>query len=217
VSLAARVVHRIRNERGYTLIEMLVVIVILSLVLGGLTTVFVRGSAAELDLNRKFQAQQQARLALTRFRVDAHCATTAQAQTIGAYPGVKLLVSNCYSAATTVSWCAVQVGTAAQYQLFRSTATANICTSSDTTRVLIADYLTSSAIFTTPNIPLYGLQTVGVTLTVSVNAVATTKDVYVLTDAIVARNSARCTGPTSTPPDPRWDTVTSTCIPVSVP
>jgi prepilin-type N-terminal cleavage/methylation domain-containing protein len=219
VTLAARVLHRIRNERGYTLIEMLVVIVILSLVLGGLTTVFVRGSAAELDLNRKFTAQQQARLALTRFRVDAHCATTAQAKTIGTYPGVKLDVSHCYNAATTVSWCAVQVTTTPpRYQLWRSTATANICTSTDTSRVMVADYLTTTTgIFTTPNIPLYGLQTIGVSFNVSSNAASTTKDVYVLTDAVVARNSARCTGTTTTPADPRWDTVTSTCIPVAVP
>jgi len=214
VSLAARVVHRIRNERGYTLIEMLVVIVILSLVLGGLTTVFVRGSAAELDLNRKFTAQQQARLALSRFRVDAHCATAGQAQTIGTYPGVKLAVSNCYSAATTVSWCAVQVTTTpARYQLWRSTATSNICTSSDTTRIMVADYLTTTTnMFTTANVPQYGLQTIGVSFQVSSNASATTKDVYVLTDSIVARNSARCLSTSA-----NWVSASSSCTVVSVP
>jgi len=213
VSLAARVVHRIRSERGYTLIEMLVVIVILSLVLGGLTTVFVRGSAAELDLNRKFTAQQQARLALSRFRVDAHCATAAQAQTIGTYPGVKLNVTNCYTAATTVSWCAVQVTTTPiRYQLWRSTATSNICASSDTTRVMIADYLTSSSVFTTANVPQYGLQTISVSFQVSSNAASTTKDVYVLSDAIVARNSARCLSTSA-----NWVSASSSCTVVSVP
>ena len=50
------------NEGGYTLVEMLVVMAILGVVISGLTTIFVSGSHAELDLNRRFQAQQQARL-----------------------------------------------------------------------------------------------------------------------------------------------------------
>jgi prepilin-type N-terminal cleavage/methylation domain-containing protein len=193
----ARALHHTRDQRGFTLIEMLVAMVILSIVLGGLTTIFVRGSAAELDLNRKFNAQAQARLGLTRFRVDAHCASAAQVQTIGTYTGsVKLLVSSCYASATTVSWCPVQVtATPLRYQLWRSTATSNICTSSDTTRVMVADYLVNSpvtTIFTTATIPNYGLQTVGIDFKVSANAAATTKDVYELTDSIVARNSTRC-------------------------
>jgi prepilin-type N-terminal cleavage/methylation domain-containing protein len=190
----ARVLQHMRDQRGFTLIEMLVAMVILSIVLGGLTTIFVRGSAAELDLNRKFNAQEQARLGLTRFRVDAHCASAAQAQTINTYPGVKLLVSSCYASATTVSWCAVQVSTTPpRYQLWRSTGTTNICAAADTTRVMVADYLTTSTgVFTTSTIPQYGLQTVAIDFKVSANAAATTKDVYELTDSIVARNSTRC-------------------------
>src|SRR5437763_266578 len=65
------------NERGYTMVEMLVVMSILSIVIAGLTTVFVSGGRAELDLNRRFQSQQQARLALDKIRVDLHCASSA--------------------------------------------------------------------------------------------------------------------------------------------
>ena len=182
------------REDGYTLIEMLVAIVILGVVLAGLTTVFVSGSAAELDLNLRFQAQQQARLALDRIRVDVHCASAAQAQTISTYPGVKLNVANCYAATPTVSWCAVQVtASPPRYQLYRSTATTNVCTVSDATRTQVADYVTSTTnIFTTSTIPQFGLQTVGVDFKVSANQAATTKDVYDLTDSIVARNSTRC-------------------------
>ena len=50
------------GEEGYTLIELIVVMAILGTVVAGLTTVFVSGSAAELDLNLRFQAQQQGRL-----------------------------------------------------------------------------------------------------------------------------------------------------------
>jgi prepilin-type N-terminal cleavage/methylation domain-containing protein len=181
----------IRGDGGYTLIEMLVAMVILGIVLGGLTTVFVNGSAAELDLNRRFQAQQQARLALDKFRVDAHCATAAQAQTINTYPGVKLAVANCY-ATPTVSWCAVQVTAAPpRYQLYRTTSTTNVCQVADASRMLIADYLTTTTNFTTAAIPQFGLQTIGVDFKVSVNP-TTTRDVYELTDSMVARNSTRC-------------------------
>ena len=184
----------IRCEGGYTLIEMLVAIVILGVVLAGLTTVFVSGSAAELDLNLRFQAQQQARLALDRIRVDVHCASAAQAQTINTYPGVKLAVANCYASTPTVSWCAVQVtASPPRYQIYRSTATTNVCQVADATRVQVADYLTSTTnVFTTTTIPQFGLQTVGIDFKVSANQAATTKNVYELTDSMVARNSTRC-------------------------
>ena len=62
-------------ERGYTLIELLQVTVILSVVLGAITTLFVRASIAEVDMNRRFQAQQEARLAVDRMRREVHCAS----------------------------------------------------------------------------------------------------------------------------------------------
>jgi type II secretory pathway pseudopilin PulG len=180
------------REGGLGLVELLFVMVILGVVLAGLTTTFVSGSKAESDLSRRFQAQQQARLALNRIRGDIHCASAAQAQTIGSYPGVKLAVGNCFAATPTVSWCVVSVTTAPpRYQLWRSTATANICTASDATRVPVADYLTSSNAFTTATVPFQGLETVGVDFRVSVTPTAT-QDIYELKDSIVAANSTRC-------------------------
>jgi len=181
------------EEHGYTLIELLVVMLILGVVVSGLTAVFVSGSSASVDLNRRFAAQQQARLALDRIRTDIHCATAAQAQTINSYPGVKFAVANCYASTPTVSWCAVQVTSSPpRYALYRTTATTNTCTSSDASRVLVADYLTTSSAFTTSTIPQYSLQTVGVDFNVSIHPTTKTRDVYRLTDSIVARNSTRC-------------------------
>jgi prepilin-type N-terminal cleavage/methylation domain-containing protein len=181
------------EERGYSLVELLVVMVILGVVLSGLTAVFVSGSNASVDLNRRFEAQQQARLALDRIRGDIHCATAAQAQTINSYPGLKLAVGNCYASTPTVAWCAVLVTSSPpRYALYRTTGTTNLCTPSDTSRVLVADYLTTSAAFTTSAIPQYSLQNVGVDFNVSVHPTTKTLDVYRLTDTIVARNSTRC-------------------------
>ena len=93
-----RVLRRIMGgQHGYSLIELLVTMVILVIVLGSLTTVFVSGSSAEASLNRRFQAQQNARLGLDRIRTDIHCATAAQAQTINTYSGLKLAVANCFA------------------------------------------------------------------------------------------------------------------------
>ena len=64
----------VASERGYTLIELLQVTVILGVVLTGLTTLFVRAQNAQLDMNRRFVAQQDARLAVDRMRREIHCA-----------------------------------------------------------------------------------------------------------------------------------------------
>ena len=187
-----RLVRRLMGgEQGYSLIELLVTMVILVIVLGSLTTVFVSGSSAEVGLNNRFQAQQNARMGLDRIRTDIHCATAAQAQTINTYPGLKLAVANCSAATPTISWCAVLVSTS-RYALYRSTTTgATTCTSSDAARILVADYLTTSSAFTTATIQQFTLQRVGIDFKVSVNQ-TTTKDVYELTDSIAARNATRC-------------------------
>ncbi len=187
-----RLVRRLMGgEQGYSLIELLVTMVILVIVLGSLTTVFISGSSAEAGLNRRFQAQQNARMALDRIRTDIHCATAAQAQTINTYPGLKLAVANCLAATPTISWCAVLVSTA-RYALYRSTTTgATTCTSSDAARVLVADYLTTSAAFTTATIQQFTLQRVAVDFKVSVSSTPALDD-YELTDSIVARNATRC-------------------------
>ena len=183
----------LREDKGYTMVELLVTMVILGTILSGLTTVFISGSNAETALNHRFQAQLNARSALDKVRYDIHCASAAQAQTIGTYPGVKLNVSNCFSSTPTISWCVVQVlASPPRYQLYRSTATTNVCTASDTARLLVADYLTSSSVFTTATVPQYSLQTVGVALTVSANDKSKTAEVYKLSDSIVARASTRC-------------------------
>jgi prepilin-type N-terminal cleavage/methylation domain-containing protein len=182
----------VTDEQGYTLVEMLVVMAILGVVIASLTGIFVSGSRAELDLNRRFQAQQQARLALDKMRVDVHCASAVQAQTINTYTGLKIAAANCST--TTIAWCAVpSTLMTGRYALYRTTGTTNVCQSTDTKRVKVADYLkTNSGIFSTPNVAQDALQFVLVDFPVSVNPTAT-RDVYELKDSLVARNSTRCT------------------------
>jgi prepilin-type N-terminal cleavage/methylation domain-containing protein len=67
-------VRATRGEGGYTMIEMLTVLLIMGIVMSGLTTIFVSGSRAETNMNQRFVAQQNTRLALDRIRRDIHCA-----------------------------------------------------------------------------------------------------------------------------------------------
>ncbi len=48
-----RVLRRLRGERGYSLIEMLTVMVIMGVVMSSLTTVFVSASNSETDMNNR--------------------------------------------------------------------------------------------------------------------------------------------------------------------
>jgi prepilin-type N-terminal cleavage/methylation domain-containing protein len=72
----------VKSEHGSSLIELLVTMVILSVVISGLTTVFISGSSATVSLDLRSRGQLNARLALDKLRVDIHCASAAQAQTI---------------------------------------------------------------------------------------------------------------------------------------
>jgi prepilin-type N-terminal cleavage/methylation domain-containing protein len=73
-SVWAVVRRRLAADDGYTMTEMLVVLAILVVVLGSLTTLFVSASRAELELTRRVEAQQNARLALDSLRNEIHCA-----------------------------------------------------------------------------------------------------------------------------------------------
>ena len=62
-------------ERGYTLIELVQTTAILAVVLTGLTVLFVQATNAEMQMNERFQAQQNARVAVDKMRREIHCAS----------------------------------------------------------------------------------------------------------------------------------------------
>lgn len=67
--------RHMRSESGHTLVELLAVMIIMGIVLTALTTLFVSGAKAELETNKRFQAQSQARIAVDRLRREIHCAS----------------------------------------------------------------------------------------------------------------------------------------------
>lgn len=189
-------------EEGFTLVEMLMVMVLMGIVMGSLTTVFVSGSRAQSELNQYFQAQQESRMALDRIRADVHCALKAQASTsINGFPGVKLDDTNCYTSTPTITWCVLpSIQQTGRFALWRSTVyNSATCTSSDTSMVRVADYLmpvgspaSANNILATPTIAYQGLETVGVDFKVSVNAPSAGRNIYELADSLVTRNYVRC-------------------------
>lgn len=168
-------------EDGFTLIELLASMLILLTVMTGLTALVVSGTNAQLELNRRFQAQTEARLGLDRLRRETHCAKDASP--LGTSTAITLDTSTCASAGgTNVTWCTV--GNATASALWRYVGS----TCSGTGRK-VADYLTTPAAFHVTK-PSGSKVKLGITL--AVNLTPTTPErVYTLSDEIVLRNSVR--------------------------
>jgi prepilin-type N-terminal cleavage/methylation domain-containing protein len=172
----------VRDERGYTLVEMLTVLVIFSTVMSALLVLFVQGTNAELDMNNRFQAQQDARLALDKIRREVHCATTVS---VSSTSSVTLsLPSYCPTGNGSVTWCTASLG-ASRYGLFRKTGAA--C---DSTGVRWADHLTTANVFGYTAQSPTSLAKLSVDFPINVKP-SRTVDTYELKDDIVLRNSTR--------------------------
>jgi prepilin-type N-terminal cleavage/methylation domain-containing protein len=174
--------HRLRrllaSERGYTLVELLQVTLILGVVLGALTTLFVRASIAEVDMNRRFQAQQEARLAVDRMRREIHCASlitptgSSSAITVTLPAGCPTVGG----AATNVVYD-TQLVSAGRYQLRRA-------------GIRVADYITSATVFTYAAQSTSSLGKLSVALPVNLKPSDTGKE-WKLEADIVLRNTTR--------------------------
>ena len=132
--LRDRLGRRPLGEGGFTLIELITVMAILLVVLTAIASVLVSGTKAEQDINNRFQAQQEARLAVDRMRREIHCSTgiiltSASSITV-------TLPAPCPTtggSAINVVYDTVNVSSG-RYQLRRA-------------GVRIADYLTSGSVF----------------------------------------------------------------------
>ena len=180
-AIATRATRRLAGEQGYTLIELVTVMAILLIVMAGLTTVFTSGVNAELRADRKFQAQQNARLALDRLRSELHCASAISAASGTPVASVTVtLPAICSGADTSVTYATQSVG-ASHWTLTRTNSLGT---------VTVADYITTSTPFTY-NAPATGtLGTLHVDLPVNVNP-SDAGTSWRLVDDIVLRNTDR--------------------------
>ena len=185
---------RLRGERGYTLIEMLTVMVIMGLVMGGITSLFVSGTNAEADQNNRFQAQLNTRLALDKVRREVHCASsiTLSGTPSGSnYPTMTENATGC--GGVQYSWCTASVnGATNRFRLYRQSG--STCNSTSGTQY--ADYVTSGTIFSyntasgSSTGPTGSLPKLTVDITVN-RAPAKAAENYELKDDIVLRNGTR--------------------------
>jgi prepilin-type N-terminal cleavage/methylation domain-containing protein len=192
---AAAARRRLAAEHGYSLSEMLVVLAILGIVLGALTQLFVSASTAQVDMTRRFEAQQDMRLALDKLRREIHCASAVT----GAPPTSSMTIAlgsycptNGTGAAAQITWCTkdkngnAPPGAGAPYSLWRYLGT----TCSGTGQKW-GDYLTTDQVFTgwiAPGSGSLGKLSVNLPVDLTPND---TKQRYVLDDDIVLRNTPR--------------------------
>ena len=174
--------HKLRrllaSERGYSLIELLQVTVILGVILAAVTTLFIRASIAEIDMNRRFQSQQEARLAVDRMRREVHCASLISPA--GASASITVtLPSGCPSvggAPQTVVYDTQPVSSG-RWQLRRA-------------GVRVADYVAAASVFTYVPQSVSGLGKLTVNLPINLKPTDTSKEWRLEAD-IVLRNTTR--------------------------
>jgi type II secretory pathway pseudopilin PulG len=195
----ARLLRRVvRAEHGYSIMELVTVVAILGTILGALTGLFVSGSNAQIDQNRRFQAQIAATVALDRLRKDAHCASAVTPT--GASSSVTLtLPTACQGGGGTINWC-TQSFASGRYRLYRTTG-ATACdanclpvslTETATDRCpRYADYLTVANAFTY-YVPVQDTSLAKLHVDLTINLIpAKAVYSYPLSDDIVLRNSLR--------------------------
>ena len=193
-----RLRRRVADEKGYSLVELVTVVAILGIVMGALTTIFVSASNGELDMNRRFVAQENARLAIDKLRREIHCASAVSPS--GSSSSITITIpSACPTAQgfTTIHWCVLAPPGAwsGRYALYRSTA--DTCTTSN--GVKWADYLTTESIFDYTVQTTQSLSSLAVSLVVTVKR-NSTQGTFRLNDSIVLRNSSRTCIPGLSPP-----------------
>jgi prepilin-type N-terminal cleavage/methylation domain-containing protein len=183
--MTRRLLSRLRGQGGYSLIELIAVMAIFLTIVAALTTLFASGAKAEMDLNRRFEAQQNARLAMDKLRRELHCSSGITAADGSALsPGVPVaairvtLPSHCPTAngvTTNVVYESVEVS--GRWQVKRA-------------GVVIADYIRNDDVFTyTPQSTLTRAL-LHVDLPVNVNPNEGWK-AWRLVDDIVLRNTLR--------------------------
>jgi prepilin-type N-terminal cleavage/methylation domain-containing protein len=166
-----------RDESGFTLIELVVVMTVLVLLMAGLSSLFVSGLSASNTTNDILASQTQIHISLDRLEYETRCASSAALVSSGA--GVKLtLPGQCTNASGTVTWC-VTSGSLVRYA-------ASSCSGSSQT---LAKNITSAH-------PFACLTTVGDYPRLQIALTAQTQsseDTVSATDTIALRNAALST------------------------
>jgi prepilin-type N-terminal cleavage/methylation domain-containing protein len=173
-----RILRRLARQGGYTLIELLLVCAILGTVLASLSVLFLSASSSQIDMNRRFRAQQDARVAVDKMRREIHCSDQISPSGISAAITVRL-PAQCPSAGgalTNVTYDVV--GSGQRFQLRRNT-------------VVLADFISEQNAFKY-DAPVAGTSLGRLRLTLPINTTPTNlgKEWRLIAD-VVLRNTTR--------------------------
>ena len=175
----------VADESGFTLVEMLTSMTILLVVLGSVLASLSSASTAQADLQSRFEAQQNARLAVTTFQRDVRCAS-AISPASGASTAVALtLPAGCQQISGSLTWCTTPNG--ARFDLWR--VPAGTCDTSAAGSRRWTEKVTTGNVFT-PDATAHTGAPVSPSVTLSF-AVATAKAEYRLTTSVFSRNAVR--------------------------
>lgn len=169
---------RLRNESGFTLVELVVVCACMGIVLGAVATILVSGEAASTNGQARLTSQENVRTAFDRLEYDARCAQTATllGKSGSVAQGVDLSIPTyCSHSTGDVSWC-VNSGT-----LERIAGT-----SCSTAGISYVSSVTSSTPFSCYSVATGALPELVVDL--SVNAGSQSSDASSATDYITLHN-----------------------------
>jgi prepilin-type N-terminal cleavage/methylation domain-containing protein len=202
VRAGARLRGALAKQGGFTLVELVVVMVILLIVLAPLTTSFASGMIAQVDQTNRFDAQENARQALDRMRKDIHCGHGVTDPYTNSWGGQTLVLTQTNATGTAecpglvqtnasaVQWCTIPVvGATDRYQLYRENDPDATCDGSIST--FMVDYLTRADIWASPTCISGQYPTVEVTLPVDVDP-SKRPGTYQLSDQIALRNGDIC-------------------------
>lgn len=196
------------------MVEMLTVLAIMGVIVGGIATIFVAGINADADQTRRYQAQQDARVSLAKMTREVHAACTISApNTYNTWTNsvtIYFPADSCASGTRSVTWCTKASGSL--YALYRGVGTT--CAAATTQ---YADFVTAANVFVylPPNSHL-ATSTIGggtgagaivtqdasyvlprLHLGLTVNRNAAKHDAYALVDDIAFRNGPRTCGGTA--------------------
>jgi type II secretory pathway pseudopilin PulG len=162
------------------MMELLIVLAILGTITGAITTLFVQASSAEFDMNRRFQAQQTARVAIDRMRREIHCSNGITPTGVSSSITVSL-PAQCPSAGgapANITYDMNQVVAGQRYQLRRN-------------NVVLADFSTQQNAFDyAAPVTDVSLGKLTVTLPINTKPTVTGKQWKLVAD-IVLRNTSR--------------------------
>jgi prepilin-type N-terminal cleavage/methylation domain-containing protein len=185
-----------REERGFSLIELVVAMAILGVVLAAISSLFTSGIHAQSDLDARFQAQVNLNTAVVKLRRDTHGACAVRAGWSTSVITINLPGSGTFqppntpcSSPTAITWCTV--GSGFRYVLWRI-PNSTTCTTTATGAKQYADYITVAAVFpsyTPTNLASSTLGKLQIHFPINVKSNASTS-VYTLDDDLVLRNSA---------------------------